>query len=56
MPETSKPSIGLLLALALAVEDENEADKIVRRYFRREITLEEAIRILRRMPSKAHII
>ncbi len=56
MAESSKPSIGLLLALALAARDEGEADKIVRLYFRREITLEEAIRRLREMKGAAIII
>ena len=52
----SKPSVGLLLALALAADDQGEADKIVRSFFRREISLRECIERLDALPRQATII
>ncbi len=56
MQASSKPSLGLLLALALAAEDQEKADEIVKKYLKREISLEEAIERLRLLPTRANII
>ncbi len=52
----AKPSISLLMALYLSAEDQEAADRILKSYMRREITLEEAIEQMRRLPRSAVIL
>jgi len=52
----ARESISLLMALALAAEDEEAARRVLEEYARGEITLREAIERLKHLPRKAIIV